>query len=35
MECSTNLVHWVPATNGIYGSPTEAKFFRLKADKVN
>src|SRR6266404_2949608 len=29
LECSTNLVNWVTATNGIYGSPTAAKFFRI------
>jgi len=26
LECSTNLVQWTAATNGVYGSPTEAKF---------
>jgi hypothetical protein len=30
MESSTNLVNWATATNGIYGSPNEARFFRLK-----
>jgi hypothetical protein len=34
LECSTNLVQWIPATNGVYGSPTEAKFFRIHAEKV-
>lgn len=30
MESSTNLVNWATATNGVYGSPDEARFFRLK-----
>ena len=30
METSTNLVNWATATNGVYGSPSEARFFRLK-----
>jgi len=30
METSTNLVNWATATNGVYGSPVEARFFRLK-----
>lgn len=30
MESSTNLVNWITATNGVYGSPNEARFFRLK-----
>lgn len=35
LECSTNLVHWVLATNGVYGgSPDEAKFFRIHAEKT-
>ena len=34
LECSTNLVNWVSATNGIYGSPTEAKFFRIRGSKI-
>ena len=34
LECSTNLVNWVSATNGIYGSPTEAKFFRIRGSKT-
>jgi len=34
LECSTNLVNWVSATNGVYGSPTEAKFFRIRGSKV-
>ena len=35
LECSTNLVNWLTATNGVYGSPTEAKFFRIKAQTLN
>lgn len=31
MEWSTNLVHWHDATNGVYGTPDAAKFFRVKA----
>ena len=30
MECSTNLVNWTTATNGVYGTPDAAKFFRVK-----
>jgi hypothetical protein len=33
LECSTNLVDWVSATNGVYGPMPEAKFFRIKAQK--
>jgi hypothetical protein len=29
LETSTNLVNWSVATNGIYGSPNEARFFRI------
>ena len=36
LECSTNLVNWSSATNGAYGgSLTEAKFFRIKVEKIN
>jgi hypothetical protein len=35
MECSTNLVSWFPATNGIYGPLPEAKFFRIKLTPSN
>ena len=35
LECSTNLVQWSPATNGVYGPMPEAKFFRIKAQPVN
>ena len=34
LECSTNLVHWFSATNGIYGPLPEAKFFRIKAERL-
>ena len=30
LECSTNLVNWASATNGVYGPMPEAKFFRIK-----
>lgn len=30
LESSTNLVIWSAATNGVYGSPNEARFFRIK-----
>ena len=33
LECSTNLVHWTTATNGLYGSPDAAKFFRIHAER--
>jgi hypothetical protein len=35
METSTNLVNWVTATNGIYGSPETARFFRIRMEKLN
>ncbi len=35
MESSTNLVNWANATNGIYGSPDVARFFRLKMTVLN
>jgi hypothetical protein len=35
MESSTNLVNWGTATNGIYGSPDVARFFRIRMDKLN
>jgi len=34
LECSTNLVQWFAATNGIYGPLPEAKFFRIKLEPV-
>ena len=33
LECSVDLVHWTTATNGIYGTPNTAKFFRIRAEK--
>lgn len=30
LECSTNLVDWAVATNGVYGPMPQAKFFRIK-----
>ena len=35
LESSTNLVSWATATNGIYGSPNEARFFRIHLRKLN
>ena len=35
LECSTNLVQWSPATNGVYGPMPEAKFFRIKAQATH
>lgn len=29
LETSTNLLSWTAATNGIYGSPDTARFFRI------
>ena len=29
LESSTNLVNWANATNGVYGSPDTARFFRI------
>ena len=34
LECSTNLVNWFTATNGVYGPLPEAKFFRIKLAPV-
>ena len=33
LECSTNLVNWQTATNGLYGTPDAAKFFRIRAER--
>ncbi len=30
LESSTNLVNWADATNGVYGSPNVARFFRIR-----
>lgn len=34
LECSTNLVQWSAATNGVYGPLPEAKFFRIKLEPL-
>jgi hypothetical protein len=34
LESSTNLVSWATATNGIYGSPETARFFRIRMDNL-
>jgi len=34
LECSTNLLQWFPATNGLYGPMPEAKFFRIKLERL-
>ena len=34
LECSTNLVDWTSATNGVYTNQPVAKFFRIKADRI-
>ncbi len=34
LECSTNLVAWQTATNGIYTNQPAAKFFRIKLDRI-
>lgn len=34
LECSTNLVNWASATNGVYGPMPEAKFFRIKLQRL-
>lgn len=34
LECSTNLANWFPATNGVYNNLNEAKFFRIRADRL-
>jgi len=35
LESSTNLVNWASATNGVYGSPDEARFFRIHLQKLD
>jgi hypothetical protein len=35
LESSTNLLNWATATNGIYGTTNEARFFRIRMDKLN
>ena len=34
LECSTNLVDWVPAKLGNYSDQPTTKFFRLRAEKL-
>lgn len=35
LESSTNLVSWSTATNGVYGRPDAANFFRIRMDKLS
>ena len=34
LECSTNLVDWMTATNGVYTNQPAAKFFRIRAERI-
>lgn len=34
LQCSSNLVDWVTATNGIYTNVPSMKFFRIHSEKV-
>lgn len=34
LESSTNLVNWADATNGVYGSPDTARFFRIRMSNL-
>lgn len=34
MECSTDLVNWTAATNGVYTNLLTARFFRIRAERV-
>jgi len=34
LECSTNLLDWSSTTNGVYGPMPQAKFFRIKAERL-
>ena len=34
LECSTNLVNWAAATNGVYGSPDTVLFFRIRTNAL-
>ena len=34
LECSTDLVNWTAATNGVYTNLLVAKFFRIQADRI-
>ena len=35
LESSTNLVNWADATNGVYGSPDTARFFRIRMETLH
>jgi hypothetical protein len=35
LETSTNLVSWLSTTNGVYGSPDTARFFRIHLQQLN
>ena len=35
LESSTNLVDWTVATNGVYGSPDTARFFRIRTKALS
>ena len=35
LESSTNLVSWSATTNGVYGSPDTARFFRINLQKLD
>jgi hypothetical protein len=34
LQCSTNLASWIDCTNGIYGNPVTAEFFRIRMGSV-
>jgi len=34
LESSTNLVAWADATNGVYGTPDTARFFRIRLSSL-
>ena len=34
LQVSPDLVNWTTATNGVYGSPTTAQFFRIREDNL-
>jgi len=34
LECSTNLIDWLVATNGVYTNLPVAKFFRVRLNKI-
>jgi len=35
LESSTNLLNWSDATNGVYGSPDTARFFRMRQSTLH